>query len=53
MSNSNNQSRMDQYGVIEPTMAKPRSYQVGSKLSSGAGKDPVQPNKRGDQGTKG
>ncbi len=49
MSDSSNQSRQEQYGVIEPSMKQPRSYKVG-KLSDGAGKDPVQPNNRGNQG---
>ena len=46
-----NQCRTDQYGVIEPSLSQPRAYNTGvGSLSDGAGKDPVQPNNRGDQG---
>lgn len=51
-----NQCREEQYGVIEPSLKQPRAYNHGTgkgALSDGAGKDPVQPNNRGDQGTGG
>jgi len=51
MSKKSNQCREEQYNAKNGSLAQPRSYKVGAKLSSGAGKDPVQPNKRGDQGT--
>ena len=52
MSKKSNQCREDQYDAKNGKLGGLRSYKVGSKLSSGAGKDPIQPNKRGDQGTK-
>lgn len=56
MSEASNQSRQDQYGVIEPSLKQPRAYNKGTgkgALSTGAGKDPVQPNNRGPQGNGG
>ena len=53
---SGKQSREDQYnsvGTGGQSMKQPRAYNKGTgkgALSDGAGKDPVQPNNRGNQG---
>ena len=49
MSNASNQSRQDQYAPFVGNAGKLRKNRA-PKMSDGAGKDPVQPNNRGDQG---
>jgi hypothetical protein len=48
MSKESNQSRMDQYGVISPSLPKP-SVRKPKTTSPKAGRDPVQPHNRGPQ----
>ncbi len=56
MSNDSKQSRTDQYGGsvganASGTVKKFRSYKM-PKMSGNAGKDPIQPNNRGNQAQK-